>query len=348
MSININFNVKGRYDNVTQLNTAYPSGSPYAFAVGTPQSNEIYVWNDTAWISIGNLKGATGAVGQPGIQGEQGEPGVKGDKGDTGQGLEFLWNGTQLGVRVQGSPTYTYVDLKGIKGDKGDHGDQGIQGIQGEQGIQGIAGVDGTDGRGIEYIWNGTQLGIRYEGDTVYTYVDLKGEKGDPGNGDMSSATYDTDHDGVVERADTADKLTTARTINGVTFDGSANITIADDTKEPSVTAGLFTQFWAGNKTWRNLAADVRAVSLAGLSTATNAVIAATDSILAALGKLQAQVTDLGTSKANITSPTFSGNVSLPSTTTINSQTPYHSGNITNGDAAVSGTLANGAIYMEW
>lgn len=33
-------------------------------------------------------------------------------------------------------------------------------------------------------------------------------------------------------------KLTTARTINGVSFDGTSNITVADNTKEPIITAG--------------------------------------------------------------------------------------------------------------
>lgn len=69
--------------------------------------------------------------------------------------LEFDWEGTQLGIRVEGEANYTYVDLRGeqgiqgatgatgatgpqgLKGDKGDKGDQGIQGLQGPQGIQG-------------------------------------------------------------------------------------------------------------------------------------------------------------------------------------------------------------------
>lgn len=62
--------------------------------------------------------------------------------------------------------------------------------------------------------------------------------------------------------------------------------------KEPSITTDLVTKFWSGTKTWRDLATDVRAVVLTGLSTATNAVITATDSILVALGKLQAQITE--------------------------------------------------------
>ena len=37
------------------------------------------------------------------------------------------------------------------------------------------------DGKNIEYNWQGTQLGIRQEGESQYQYVDLKGEKGDAG-----------------------------------------------------------------------------------------------------------------------------------------------------------------------
>ena len=41
----------------------------------------------------------------------------KGEKGDTGNGLEYTWNGTQLGVRIEGQTEYVYVDLKGEKGE---------------------------------------------------------------------------------------------------------------------------------------------------------------------------------------------------------------------------------------
>lgn len=47
---------------------------------------------------------------------------LKGDKGDTGIGLEFDWQGTSLGVRLQGETEYIYIDLRGPKGDKGDTG----------------------------------------------------------------------------------------------------------------------------------------------------------------------------------------------------------------------------------
>ncbi|MCU9048011.1 phage tail protein [Pseudomonas aeruginosa] len=87
-----------------------------------------------------------------------------------------------------------------------------------------------------------------------------------------------------------AAKLATARTINGVAFDGSANITIADGTKEPAIAAGTSAQYWRGTKAWADLATDIRAAVLTGLSTATSTAIVATDSVLVAFGKLQAQV----------------------------------------------------------
>lgn len=40
-----------------------------------------------------------------------------GAKGDTGNGLEYQWRGTELGVREKGIGDYIYVDLKGDTGD---------------------------------------------------------------------------------------------------------------------------------------------------------------------------------------------------------------------------------------
>lgn len=70
------------------------------------------------------------------------------------------------------------------------------------------------------------------------------------------------------------------------------------DGKEPTIsvkgtTAADDDYYWGGRKTWQDFKAKVRATALTGLSTATNAVISATDTVLAALGKLQAQVSDV-------------------------------------------------------
>lgn len=50
-----------------------------------------------------------------------------------------------------------------------------------------------------------------------------------------------------------ATKLTTPRNINGVPFDGTANITIADATKEPTLEPGTTSQYYRGDKTWQTL-----------------------------------------------------------------------------------------------
>ena len=66
----------------------------------------IHAWNDLAYAT-------------------QGE---RGPSGPQGKGLEFLWDGTKLGVRVEGELTYQYVDLQGPKGERGVKGDKGDKG----------------------------------------------------------------------------------------------------------------------------------------------------------------------------------------------------------------------------
>lgn len=88
-----------------------------------------------------------------------------------------------------------------------------------------------------------------------------------------------------------ATKLTTARNINGVPFDGTAAITVADATKEPLITGTTSADFWSGAKTFINFASTVLSTVLTGFVASTNTVVAATDTVLQALQKLQAQVT---------------------------------------------------------
>lgn len=56
------------------------------------------------------------------FKGDKGEPGAT---GYDGKSLEYNWNGTELGVRVEGETEYAYSDLKGIQGEKGEKGDPG-------------------------------------------------------------------------------------------------------------------------------------------------------------------------------------------------------------------------------
>jgi hypothetical protein len=44
------------------------------------------------------------------------------------------------------------------------------------------SGPQGEKGKSLEFTWNGTQLGIRQEGDATYQYVNLKGDSGSGAN----------------------------------------------------------------------------------------------------------------------------------------------------------------------
>ncbi len=63
--------------------------------------------------------------------------------------------------------------------------------------------------------------------------------------------------------------------------------------KEPTVTGNLVSKFYSGTKTWRDLATDVRAIVLTGLSVVSGAAVEAGDTLLVAIGKLQKQCSDL-------------------------------------------------------
>lgn len=104
---------------------------------------------------------------------------------------------------------------------------------------------------------------------------------------------------GVENFAQVSDASGTPASAIGVTpaggiaaTDVQAALQELDAEKEPAIAAGATAQYWRGDKTWRDLFADVRAATLTGLSTATNAAIGAADTVLAALGKLQRQVSD--------------------------------------------------------
>ena len=125
--------------------------------------------------------------------------------GKDGKSLEFHWDGTRLGIRKEGETNYSYVDLKGRDGEPGVQGQPGADGKDVEmQTINGKVqwrhvgdsawkdlftipttsdgtGQPGADGKSLEFHWDGTRLGVRKEGETNYSYVDLKGRDGQQG-----------------------------------------------------------------------------------------------------------------------------------------------------------------------
>lgn len=186
-------------------------------------------------------QGEKGDPGAPGADGADGAPGADGDDGADGRGLEFAWDGTRLGVRYEGEPSYTYVDLVGPQGEKGEQGLRGETGLAGADGANGADGADGADGsdgadgRGLEFAWNGTQLGVRYQGDSEYTYVDLRGPKGDTGAAGATGATGATG-------------LTGPAGADGV--DGADGRTILNGAGSPSNASGVDGDFYIDRSVW--------------------------------------------------------------------------------------------------
>ena len=119
---------------------------------------------------------------------------------------------------------------------------------------------------------------------------------------------------GELEDAGSAPVLVTRR-VNNKTLNADITLTPADVGAEPAIPTGGGNQFWTGLKSWQDLAGTVRSVVLGGLSTATNAAVTTSDTILSGIGKLQAQINGLITSlnsKANLASPAFTGTPTAP------------------------------------
>lgn len=145
-------NIKDSLSSVEELNNINNPNIGDAYMIQA----ELYMWNGTAWLNLGNLKGPKGDKGDQGIQGiqgiqgVQGEKGIQGDKGDTGdvgpagpQGERGIQGPTgsqgEKGDKGEKGDSFTYDDftpaqLQALKGEKGDTGEQGPQGIQGEPG----------------------------------------------------------------------------------------------------------------------------------------------------------------------------------------------------------------------
>lgn len=95
-------------------------------------------------------------------------------------GLDFVWDGTKLGVKKENQDEYIYSDLVGP---------------QGTAGLNGQDGQDGHDGVGLLFNWNGTDLGIKRENESNYSYQNLKGQDGQNGQTPIKGVDYFTSQD---------------------------------------------------------------------------------------------------------------------------------------------------------
>ena len=157
--------------------------------------------------------------------------------------------------------------------------------------------VDGVEyGVGDTLVYS-LSLDVFYKIDNTESVTSVQGKKGA-----VSLTPDDVGALAADATAAAAHKLSTPRNINGVPFDGTQAITIADPTKEPAIPSGAQGTYLAGDKTWADLGAGVRGAVLSGFSAVTGVAVSATDTVLSALAKLQGQVS----SKADSSDPRLS------------------------------------------
>lgn len=167
-------------------------------------------------------KGDQGEIGPRGPQGIQGIQGVQGPRGERGpegpKGDAFVYT------------DFTPEQLERLRGPQGVQGERGLTGPRGPQGDRGQDGRQGVDGQPGPKGEKGDPF--KYSDFTPTQLEQLKGPKGDrgergltgpagpkgdpgpiwpvgpagAGSGDMVAARYDTDNDGVVNKADIATK----------------------------------------------------------------------------------------------------------------------------------------------
>ena len=149
---------------------------------------------------------------------------------------------TTVVVETQTETIEVNAGLRGLQGETGPRGEQGIQGIQGEIGIQGPPGAKGDKGDkgdtgGIADAASDGTLYARKDGAWAAAATAAQGTKADnalpKAGGTMSGAitfagaqTWPTFNQSTTGNAATATKLATARTIGGVSFDGTASINL--------------------------------------------------------------------------------------------------------------------------
>ena len=132
-------------------------------------------------------------------------------------------------------------------------------------------------------------------------------------------------------------------TFGGNLVTGEELLSSLDDVQLTSLANDDVLIYESASSKWKNTAfgSKVRAVLLTGLSTATNAVITATDSVLIAFGKLQAQIT------ANLSTLTsHTSNTSNPHATTKAQVglTNVADVDTTNASNIASGTLSDSRL----
>jgi plastocyanin len=206
-----------------------------------------YVWNGTSWDNVGPIQGPTGDVGPTGPQGDIGLTGNTGPTGPQGD----------IGLTGNTGPT----GPQGPAGPQGDGGSTGNAGATGPTGPQGPAGADGIGAGTVTSVAATVPNFLSISGSPITASgtlaIGLSGTALPVANGGTGQTTTQSAINALaaavtsgqylrgngtnvvmsaIQAADvptlnqnttgSAATLTTARTIGGVSFNGSANINL--------------------------------------------------------------------------------------------------------------------------
>lgn len=121
------------------------------------------------------------------LQGQQGIRGIQGNKGDTGNGIDKIENI----FFSDKTKTYRITFTNGSFFDFSVENGENVYDIALDNGFEGTEEewLESLIGKGLEFNWNGTQLGVKVEGEIDYTYADLRGPKGDKGEQGIAGTT---------------------------------------------------------------------------------------------------------------------------------------------------------------
>jgi len=129
-------NIKGSYNTLKELQQAHPVGQigdTYVVA------GDLYLWDGTQWLNVGQIKGEQGERGEQGIQGTQGERGLQGEQGIPGKdGLP----GNDGKDGQDGKSTYQIWLSQGNTGTEEDF----LNSLKGKDGEGKVASVNGKIG----------------------------------------------------------------------------------------------------------------------------------------------------------------------------------------------------------
>ncbi|XGU46214.1 tail fiber domain-containing protein [Fusobacterium necrophorum subsp. funduliforme] len=107
------------------------------------------------------LRGFTGEQGPQGAKGPKGERGLPGEKGERGSGITSISALDNNRVQLEyGDGQSVIVNIPTVAGKQGERGEKG---------------------KGLEFNWRGTELGVRQEGTSNYSYQNLQGVQGTSG-----------------------------------------------------------------------------------------------------------------------------------------------------------------------